>query len=216
VPIVFVQVADPTAAGFVASLAHPGGNITGFSNFEFPIGGKWVGLLKEIAPGIVRIGVMIDPENVNQARYAQSIGAVAPSLGVDVMEVAVRNINEIGAAITAFASGPAGALIMPPNVVTFTHRETVIEFVARHRLPALYSDRSYVVQGGLMSYGPDILDINRRAASYVDRILKGEKPADLPVQNPTKYELVINLKTAKALSLTVPQTLLAIADEVIE
>ena len=216
VPIVFGQVADPTAAGFVASLAHPGGNITGFSNFEFPIGGKWVGLLKEIVPGIARIAVIISPENVNQARYAQSIAAVAPSFGVEVTEVAVLNINEIEAGITAFASRPAGALIMPPNTVTSTHRETVIEFVARHRLPALYPDRPYVVQGGLMSYGPDNLDINRRALSYVDRILKGEKPADLPVQNPTKYELVINLKTAKALGLEIPSSVLARADEVIE
>jgi putative ABC transport system substrate-binding protein len=215
VPIVFGQVADPTAAGFVASLAHPGGNITGFSNFEFPIGGKWVGLLKEIVPGITRIAVIISPENVNQAQYAQSIAAVAPSFGVEVTEVAVRNINEIEAGITAFASRPAGALIMPPNTVTSTHRETVIEFVARHRLPALYPDRP-VVQGWLMSYGPDNLDINRRAVSYVDRILKGEKPADLPVQNPTKYELVINLKTAKALGLDIPATVYARADEVIE
>jgi putative ABC transport system substrate-binding protein len=216
VPIVFANVADPTAAGFVASLAHPGGNITGFCNFEFPVGGKWVGLLKELAPGIARIGVITDPENVNQARYAQSIAAGAPSFGVEVMEIAVRDIDEIEAGITAFVSRAAGALIMPPNAVTSAHRKTVIEFAASHRLPALYSGRDYVVQGGLMSYGPDLVEMHRQAASYLDRILKGEKPADLPVQNPTRYELAINLKTAQGLGLIVPETLLATADEVIQ
>jgi putative tryptophan/tyrosine transport system substrate-binding protein len=216
VPIVFVQVADPMAGGFVASLAHPGGNMTGFSNFEFPIGGKWLELLKEVATGIARVALVIDPENVNQARYAQSIAAVAPAFAVEVITIPVRNGSEIEAGITAFASRPAGALIMPPNAVTGANRMAAIELAARYRLPALYSDRAFVRQGGLMSYGPDLLDMDRRAMAYVDRILKGEKPADLPVQQPTKFELVINLKTAKALGLTVPLTLQASADEVIE
>jgi putative ABC transport system substrate-binding protein len=216
VPIVFVQVADPMAGGFVASLAHPGGNMTGFSNFEFPIGGKWLELLKEVATGIARVALVIDPENVNQARYAQSIAAVAAAFAVEVITIPVRNGSEIEAGITAFASRPAGALIMPPNAVTGAHRMAAIELAARYRLPALYSDRVYVREGGLMSYGPDLFDMDRRAMAYVDRILKGEKPADLPVQQPTKFELVINLKTAKALGLTVPLPLQASADEVIE
>jgi putative tryptophan/tyrosine transport system substrate-binding protein len=216
VPIVFVNLADPAAGGFVASLAHPGGNLTGFSNFEFAIGGKWVGLVKELAPDTRRVALLIDPENVNQARYAQSIAAAAPSFAVEVMTVGVHNGSEIEAGISALASRSMGALIAPPNAVIANHAEATIELAARHRLPALFPDRSYVAQGGLLSYGPDLLDMDRRAVSYVDRILKGEKTADLPVQNPTKYELAINLKTAKALGLTVPLTLQYAADEVIE
>jgi putative ABC transport system substrate-binding protein len=216
VPIVFVNVADPVAGGFVASLAHPGGNATGFSNFEFAIGGKWVELLKEIAPGLARIAIIKDPENPNQARYVQSITAAAPSLAVEVMTIEVRNIQEIESGISTFASRPAGALINLPNAVTARHREAVVELAARHRLPALYPDPIWITKGGLMTYGSNQVEVIRRAASYVDRILKGEKPADLPVQNPTKYELGINLKTAKALGLTIPLTLQYAADEVIE
>jgi putative tryptophan/tyrosine transport system substrate-binding protein len=216
VPIVFENVADPVAGGFVAGLAHPGGNMTGFSNFEFSIGGKWVQLLKEVAPGTARIALVSDPENVNQARYARSIASVAPSLSVEVMTVAVRSVREIEAGITAFAGQADSALIIFPNAVTGSHHATVLELAARYRLPAIYPNRSYAMEGGLMTYGPDLLDMDRRAASYVDRILRGEKPADLPVQQPTKFELVINLKTAKALGLTIPLTLQYAADEVIE
>jgi putative ABC transport system substrate-binding protein len=216
VPIVFVNVADPVAAGFVATLAHPGGNMTGFSNFEFPIGGKWVQRLKEIAPGITRIALVSDPENVNQALYARSIAAVAPSLGVEVTTLAVRNVRDIETGIAAFAGRPGGALISFPNAVTFANRKTVTDLAARHRLPAIYDDRSFVIQGGLMSYGPHQRDMIRGAISYVDRILRGEKPADLPVQQPTRFEFLINLTTARTLGVDVPPLLLAIADEVIE
>jgi putative ABC transport system substrate-binding protein len=216
VPVVFANVADPVAAGFVAGLAHPGGNMTGFSNFEFSIGGKWLELLKEVAPGTARVALLSDPENVNQVRYAQSIAAVAPSFAVEVMTLPVRTATEIEIGIAAFARRPGGALIVFPNAVTGSNREAVVELAARYRLPAVYSDRFAAAQDELISYGPDLLDMNRRAVSYVDRILRGEKPADLPVQQPTKFELIINLKTAKALGLDVAATLLGRADEVIE
>jgi putative ABC transport system substrate-binding protein len=172
--------------------------------------------LKEIAPGITRIALVSDPENVNQALYARSIAAVAPSLGVEVMTLAVRNVSDIETGIAAFAGRPSGALISFPNAVTFANRKTVIELAARHRLPAIYDDRSFVIQGGLMSYGPHQRDMIRGAVSYVDRILRGEKPADLPVQQPTRFEFLINLTTARTLGVDVPPLLLAIADEVVE
>jgi putative ABC transport system substrate-binding protein len=214
--VVFANVADPMAGGFVATLAHPGGNMTGFSNFEFAIGGKWVGLLREVAPSTARIGIVIDPENVNQIRYVRSIEAVAPSLAVEVTTVAVHNAAEIESGIAAFAAQPGGALIVLPSAVAGGNSKTILGVATRYRLPAIYPTHSWPTEGGLMSYGSDLNDMYGRAASYVDRILRGEKPADLPVQLPTKFDLVINLKTAKALGLTVPLTLQAAANEVIE
>ena len=214
VPIVFVQVIDPVGAGMVASLARPGGNITGFMSFEYGMSGKWVELLKEIAPGVRRVAVLRDL-TIGIAQFA-AIQAVAPSLGMELSVIGVRDADEIESAVTTFARSPNGGLIVTASTSAITHRELISTLAARHRLPAVYSFRYFVTAGGLISYGPDSIDPYRRAASYVDRILKGEKPADLPVQNPTKYELVINLKTAKALGLDVPPTLLARADEVIE
>jgi putative ABC transport system substrate-binding protein len=216
VPIVFVGVGDPVGGGFVESLARPGGNATGFMLFEYSIGGKWLELLKEIAPGVTRAAVIRDPALAVGAGQLGAIQSVAPSFGVELSPVGVRDANEVERAITAFARGPNGGLIVTGSPLARVHRALIIVLAARHRLPSVYTDRIFVNDGGLISYGPDRFDQYRRAAGYVDRILKGEKPADLPVQAPTKYELVINLKAANSLGLTVPPTLLARADEVIE
>jgi putative tryptophan/tyrosine transport system substrate-binding protein len=215
-PIVFVGVTDPVAAGLVDSLARPGGSATGFMNFEYGVGGKWLELLKEIAPGVTRAAVPRDPTQGGSTAALAAAQAVAPSLGVEVNPVNMRDADEIERAIAAFARAPNGGLIVPAGGRTLLHRGLIITLAARHKLPAVYSNRSFVAAGGLVSYGPDFIDQYRQAARYVDRILKGEKPADLPVQGTTKYELVINLKTAKALDLTIPPTVLARANEVIE
>ena len=216
IPIVFLQVADPVSAGFVTNLARPEGNITGFTNFEFSIGGKWLQLLKECAPSVSRIGVVFDPANPSWAAYLRTIEAVAPPFGVQLTPVSVRDAAEIKQRITAFARETNGAIVVFPSPVAFQHRASIIAAAAEQRLPAMYPYRFFTVDGGLMSYGPPVGDPYRRAASYADRILKGTKVAELPVQQPTKYELAINLKTAKALGLTVPDKLLVAADEVIE
>jgi putative tryptophan/tyrosine transport system substrate-binding protein len=216
IPIVFTGVADPVGAGYVDSLAHPGGNATGFTPFEFATGAKWLELLKEIAPSMTRAAVLRDREIAAGPAQFGAIQAVAPSLGVELRPIDVRDAGEIERAITAFAQSSDGGLIVTGSGPAATHRDLIIALAARHRLPAVYSNRYYVTGGGLISYAPDYVDQFRRAAVYVGRILKGEKPADMPVQAPTKYELFINLKTAKALGLTVPPSLLARADEVIE
>ena len=216
VPIVFAIVVDPVGAGFVASLARPGGNATGFTMFEYGMSGKWLELLKQIAPGVTRAAVLRDPAIASGIGQFGAIQAVAPSLRVELSPVDVRDAPEIERAVTAFAGIENGGLVVTASPSGTVHRELIIALAARHKLPAVYWQRFYRASGGLMSYGPDLLDQYRRAAGYVDRILKGEKPADLPVQAPTKYELVINLKTAKALGLTVPPSLLARADEIIE
>ena len=217
VPIVFVLVADPVGAGYVASLARPGGNATGFTLFEYSLSGKWLELFKEIAPNLTRIAILRDPAAAAGIGQFAVIQAMAPpSFGVELSPIDARDAGEVERDITAFASEPGGGLIVTASSGAVVHRELIIMLAARHRLPAVYPFRYFVTSGGLISYGPDTTDPFRRAASYVDRILKGEKPADLPVQAPTKYELAINLKTAKALGLTVPPSLLARADEVIE
>ena len=216
VPIVFPVVGDPVAAGFVDSLARPGGNATGFLAFEYSLSGKWLELLKEIAPGVTRSAVLRDPTTPTGPAMFGVIQAVASSLRVEVNPVNMRDASEIERAVTAFARSPNGGLIVTPSGLADHHRHLIITLAARHKLPAVYCERSFVAAGGLICYGPDFVDQFRRAAVYVDRILKGEKPADLPVQAPTKYETVLNLKTAKALGLAVPPTLLARADEVIE
>ena len=216
VPIVFVTVVDPVGSGFVDSLAQPAGNITGFTLFEYSISGKWLELLKEIAPGVTRVAIIRDPALTAGGGQLGVIQAVAPSFGMEVTPVNVRDAGEIERAVTAFARQPNGGLIVTASTLAAVHRDLLIALAARRKLPAVYFARYVALAGGLISYGPDYVDQYRRAAGYVDRILKGEKPADLPVQAPTKYELVINLKTAKALGLEVPPTLLARADEVIE
>jgi putative tryptophan/tyrosine transport system substrate-binding protein len=216
VPIVFTQVTDPVGAGFVEGLARPGGNATGFTNFEYGISGKWLELLKQIAPGVTRAAVLRDPAIVGGVGQLGAIQGAAPSLGVEVSPVGVRDAGEIERAIGAFARGSNGGVIVLTTALTLVHRELITTLAARHRLPAVYTDRIFVTGGGLISYGPDRIEQFQRSAGYVDRILRGEKPADLPVQAPTKYELVINLKTAKALGIEVPATVLARADEVIE
>ena len=216
VPIVFPVIGDPVGAGFVDSLARPGGNATGFMNFEYSIGAKWLEVLKEIAPSTTRLAVMRDTAASFGAGQFGAIQAVAPSLGVEISPVDVRSVDQIERAFAAFARSPNAGLIVTAGPRAIVHRELIIALAAQHKLPAVYFERFFAKGGGLISYGPDIVDQYRRTAGYVDRILKGEKPADLPVQAPTKYELVINLKTAKALGLTIPPTLLARADEVIE
>jgi putative tryptophan/tyrosine transport system substrate-binding protein len=216
VPIVFVVVIDPVGAGFVASLAQPGGNATGFTVYEYSMSGKWLELLKEMAPSVTRAAVLRDPAVASGIGQFGAVQIVGPSFGVAVSPVDVRDAGEIERAVTAFARGSNGGLIVTAGGPATSHRHPIIALAARHRLPAVYPTRYYVTAGGLISYGPDLIDQFRRAAGYVDRILKGEKPADLPVQAPTKFELVINLKVAKALGLEVPPTVLARADEVIE
>jgi putative ABC transport system substrate-binding protein len=216
VPIVFVQVSDPVGGGFVESMARPGGNATGFTQFEYGISAKWLELLKQIAPHLTRVAVLRDPAIPAGIGQLGAIQAAAPSLGVELRPIDVRDADEIERAITTFARGSNGGLIVTTSALAIGHRDLIITLATRHRLPAVSPYRLFVSGGGLISYGPDTIDPHRRAASYVDRILKGEKPADLPVQAPTKYEMIINLKTAKALGLTVPQTLLVAADEVIE
>jgi putative tryptophan/tyrosine transport system substrate-binding protein len=216
VPVVFVLVIDPVGAGFVASLARPGGNATGFTIFEYGMSGKWLELLKEIAPRVARAAVLRDPAIASGIGQFAAVQAVAPSLGVELSPVDVRDAGEIERAITAFARSGNGGLIVTSSVLATRHRDLIITLAARHKLPAIYSGRWFVSDGGLLSYGPDYTAQFRQAAGYVDRILKGEKPADLPVQSATKYEMVINLATAKALGLDVPASLLARADVVIE
>jgi len=216
VPIVFVIVSDPVGAGFVDSLARPGGNVTGFTPSEYGMSAKWLELLKQIAPSVTRVAVLRDASLISGGGTFGAIQAVAPSLGVVPSPVDVRDAAEIERAITTFARSPNSGLIVTGSAGATVHRNLIIALAARHKLPAIYFERFFIASGGLISYGPDYIDQYRQAAGYVDRILKGEKPADLPVQAPTKYELVINLKTAKALGLTVPDKLLALADEVIE
>jgi putative ABC transport system substrate-binding protein len=216
VPVVFTQTPDPVAAGFVASLARPGGNVTGFTQVEYGSGAKWLELLKEIAPRVSRAGVLRDPgipEGIGQFAVIQS---VAPSLKVEVAPMDVRDASEIERAVTEFARSANGGLIVTSSGSSQLHRDLIIRLAARHSLPAIYPNRVFVSRGGLISYGADSIDPHRLAAGYVDRILKGEKPADLPVQQPTKFDLAINLKTAKALGLEVPASVLVRADEVIE
>jgi putative ABC transport system substrate-binding protein len=216
VPIVFAITVDPVGAGFVARLARPGGNTTGFSLYEYSISGKWLELLKQVAPGVTRAAVLRDPATASGIGQFAAIQAVAPPFGVELSPVDVRHGGEIEQAITAFAHEPNGGLIVTGSPSQAVHRKLIVSLAARHRLPAVYPFRYMATEGGLIAYGPEIIDQYRRAAQYVDRILKGEKPAELPVQAPVKYELAINLKTAKALGLTVPSQLLARADEVIE
>jgi putative ABC transport system substrate-binding protein len=216
VPIVFTLTPDPVGAGFVESLARPGGNATGFTLFEYAIGGKWLELLKDITPSITRAAVVRDPALPQGTGLFGAIQSAASSLGVELTPVNVRDASGIERAIVEFARSPHGGLIVTASVLAVVHRDALVTLAAQQKLPAVYFHRLFVAAGGLTSYGPDLSEQYARAADYVDRILKGEKPADLPVQNPTKYDLVINLKTAKALGLTVPDTLLARADEVIE
>jgi len=216
VPIVFPVVGDPVAAGFVESLARPGGNATGFMTFEYGMAGKWLELLKQIAPVVTRVAVLRDPAIPTGPAQFGVIQAAAPSAGMEVRTVDVRDAREIERGIAALARASNGGLIITASAGSQVHHNLIITLAARHKLPAVYYERLFASAGGLISYGPDFVDRFRRAAGYVDRILKGEKPADLPVQAPTKYELVINLKTAKALGLEVPPSLLARADEVIE
>jgi len=216
VPIVFVNVTDPVGRGYVASLAEPGGNATGFTSFEFGIGGKWLELLKQIAPGVARVAVLRDPVITAGMGYLAAIHALAPSFGVEVSPVDVRVKSDMERAIAAFARTPNGGLIVTPDPAAIAHREVIIALASQYRLPAIYPFRYFAAEGGLISYGPNAIEQFRRAASYADRILKGEKPGNLPVQAPTKFELAISLKTAKALDVAVPQMLVSRADELIE
>jgi putative tryptophan/tyrosine transport system substrate-binding protein len=216
VPIVFTQTPDPVGAGFVESLARPGDNATGFSIFDYSLGGKWLELLKQIAPSVTRVAVIRDPATPQGIGQFSALHSLAPSLGLEVTPVNARDAGDIKRAMAAVHRNQNSGLIVTGSNLAIIHRDLIVTLAARYRLPALYPLGFFVTSGGLISYGPDSIDPHRRAAGYVDRILKGEKPADLPVQAPTKYELVINLKTAKALGLTVPSTLLATADEVIE
>ncbi len=216
IPIVFAIVPDPVGAGHVQSLSQPGGNATGFMMFEYSLCAKWLALLKEIAPGVTRAAVLRDPAIAAGIGQFAVIQSVAPSVGVEVSPVNITDAAEIERAVAAFAHSANGGLISTASALSAIHRDLIIRLAAQHKLPAVYQERLYVAGGGLISYGPNFLDQFRRAAGYVDRILKGEKPADLPVQAPTKYELAVNLKTAKSLGLTIPPAVLARADEVIE
>jgi len=216
IPIVFPTAGDPVGAGFVESLARPGGNITGFAVFEYPIGGKWLALLKEVSPRTKRVAVLRDPTVAAGPGQLGAIQTAAPSFGVEVIPINVREPDGIERAVTAFAQSSNGGLIVTGSPLAQLHRRLIISLAARHKLPAVYFERFFAADGGLISYGPDFVDQWGRAAGYVDRILKGEKPADMPVQAPTKYQFVINLKTAKALGLDVPVHLQQTADEVIE
>jgi putative ABC transport system substrate-binding protein len=216
VPIVFTATPDPIGAGFVDSLARPGGNATGFSNFDYNIAGKWLELIQQITPGVTRVAVIRDPATPQGIGQFSAVNAVASSLGLDVSPINASEPSEVERTITAFAHAPNSGLIVTGSNFAITHRELIIKLVNQQKLPAVYFIRFFVDAGGLISYGPDAIDPHRRAADYVDRILKGEKPADMPVQAPTNYELVVNLKTAKALGLAIPQSLLATANEVLE
>jgi len=216
VPIVFVQVIDPVGGGFVDNLAKPGGNVTGFMQYEYAMSGKWLELLKEIVPQLTRVGVVRDPGDTSQIGQFAAIQSIAPSLGVTVTPISLHDAFEIERDVTAFARSANGGLIVPGSALATFNRTLIVTLAARNKLPVVYSNPVFVTDGGLMAYGPDRVDHYRLAAGYVDRILKGDKPADLPVQAPTKYELVINLKTAKSLGLDIPTTVLARADEVIE
>jgi putative ABC transport system substrate-binding protein len=216
VPVVFTVVNDPVGAGYVDNLARPGGNATGFMSFEFSLSAKWLELLKQMAPGLMRVAVLRDARQSFAMSSFAAVQTAAPSLGVEVIPINMRDAGEIEQSVASFARSPNGGLIPMASAATLHHRDLILTLTSRHTLPAIYWDRFFVDAGGLMSYGPDLIDQFRRAANYVDRILKGEKPADLPVQAPTKFELLINIKTAKALGLTVPPSLLARADEVIE
>jgi ABC-type uncharacterized transport system substrate-binding protein len=216
IPVVFVAAADPLGIGLVESLAHPGGNLTGFTNYDFPMGGKWLEILKEVAPGIKRVLVVLPPGNPGIQGLLRAVEAAAPMLDVQAVAAVVSGAPEIERAVDAFAREPNDGLVVLPGSRSQENRDLIVGLAARHRLPAMYANHAFVASGGLMSYDTDVADLFRRAASYVDRILRGEKPSDLPVQNPTKFELAINLKTAKALGLDVPTTVLARADEVIE
>jgi putative ABC transport system substrate-binding protein len=216
IPIVFVQVGDPVGGGFVDSLARPGRNATGFTAFDYSMGAKWLELLKEVAPRLTRVAMLRDAANPSGTGFFGAAQSVAPSLGIETIPIGLRDADEIERSITAFARGPNGGLIVTATSLSIVHREQIIALAAKHRLPAVYPFGYFVTDGGLVSYGPDPIDQYREAAGYVDRILKGAKPADLPVQAPTKYELILNTKTAKALGLDVPATVLVRADEVIE
>jgi putative ABC transport system substrate-binding protein len=216
IPIVFASVADPVASGFVTKLNQPGGNITGFGNLEAPLGGKWLELLSEIAPGLKRGGIMFNPDSAPASVYMPTFETAARSLKVVPIIAPVHSDVEIETAIIALGREPGGGLVVMPDSLMFAHRALIISAAARNNVPAVYFHSAFAREGGLLSYGVDFVDPLRRAASYVDRILRGEKPSDLPVQFPTKFEMVLNLKTAKALGLNVPQTLLVAADEVIE
>jgi putative ABC transport system substrate-binding protein len=216
IPIIFIGVPDPVSSGFVMSLARPGGNVTGITNFEFSMGGKWVGLLRDIAPHIARVAIMINPQTPGGSSFLGPIEAAATSLAVEPTRVPVLDATDIERTIKAFAHEVNGSVIVLPSPVTQLHRKVIVALVARYRLPTIYPYRYFTAAGGLMSYGVDVVDIYRSAASYVDQVLKGANPADLPVQQPTKFELVINSKTAKELGLEIPSILFATADDVIE
>jgi len=216
IPVVFAQISDPVGAGFVASLAHPGGNITGFALFEFAVGSKWLELLKQIAPSVSRVAVIYDPATPSATGFLPLIEAAGRSFGVDIFVHSVRDTNEIESAISALAAQPNGGLIALAGPLITVKRDLILSLANKSRLPTVFAFRYYAQAGALVSYGVDNLDLYRRAASYVDRILKGEKPSDLPVQQASKFQLIINLKTAKTLGLTVPSALLAAADELIE
>jgi putative ABC transport system substrate-binding protein len=215
-PVVFVSVTDPVGSGLVANLAHPGGNITGFANYETTMAGKWLATLREVAPSVNRVAVLVNPDNVANAGTLQAMQAAASKLRVQLTAAFVRGAAEIERTIETFAVGEGSGLLVLADFVTLAHRRLIVSLAARHRLPTAFSERSFVAAGGLVSYGVDRADLFRRAASYIDRILRGAKAADLPVQQPTKFELVVNLKAAKALGLTIPETFLIRADEVIE
>ena len=216
VPVVFVIVPDPVGGGFVDNLARPSGNATGFMQFEYGLSGKWLELLKQIDPGVRRAAILRDPTSPTGTGQFGAIQSVAPSLGIEVTPLGMSDAGEVERALASFARSPNGGLIVTGSALAQLHRDLIIDLAARHKLPAVYFERAFITAGGLISYGPDLVDQFRRAAAYVDRILKGEKPADLPVQAPTKYETVLNLKTARALGLDIPATVLARADEVIE
>lgn len=215
-PIVFAQVSDPVKLGILANLARPGGNITGYVNFEHSVGAKWLSLLKDTTPNVNRVAVIFDPRNLAMPSYLEAVKVAAPSFGISLTLADVRNATDIEHAITSFAQYPNGGMVVVPNAPTILHRDLIIGLAARYKLPAIYGYRLFTRSGGFISYGVDLADQYRQAASYVDRILKGAKPGDLPVQLPTKYELIVNLKTAKGLGLTLPEAFLQTADEVIE